>query len=151
MRKLVTAAATALTLALGLASPALADHNSNNNNYPYQGGQQDQYYDNGASDNQYNNGRYRNYDFGRNNGNFDRWDRSWGYDRRFDNQYRFHKPMSLRKLIRSLAYQGYYGVRNLERARWGWGYRAFAFDRSGRPVMLRVNPYTGQIMDVRYI
>jgi hypothetical protein len=59
--------------------------------------------------------------------------------------------MSLRKIVRALAYQGYYGVRNLQRSRWGSDYRAFAFTRQGRPVMLRVNAYNGRVIDVRYI
>jgi hypothetical protein len=47
--------------------------------------------------------------------------------------------------------QGFYGVRGLREARWGKGYRAFAYNFRGRPVMLRINPYNGRVMDVRFI
>jgi hypothetical protein len=157
MRKLVTAAATALTLAFAAATPALADHNDNGG-YPYQGGG----YSNGPSgnydqyDDQYDgyrgprDNRFREFNFDRHNGNFDSWERGWRHDRGYDG-YRHQSPMSYRKLVRALRYQGYYGVRGLQRARWGFGYRAFAFDRRGMPVMLRVNPYNGRVIDVRYV
>jgi hypothetical protein len=158
MRKFVTAAATALTLALGLASPALADHNNN----PYQGGYQDQYstgpygnqnqygnqYDDSYGD-RFNDNRYRNYDFGRHNRNFDNWERGWN-NRGYDN-YRYQRLLTGRQLVRIAQSQGYYGLRGCQRARWGFGYRCFAFNHRGRPVMLRVNPYNGRIIDVRYI
>ena len=127
MRKFVTAAATAVTLAVGLASPALADHN----NYPYQGGYSDQY----------NDGQY---------GNQDRYGSQYNDDR-YGNQYRYQKPMSLKKIARALAYQGFYGVRGLQRTRWGSDYRAYAFDRNRRPVVLRVNAFNGRVSDVRYL
>lgn len=158
MRKFVTAAAAALVLTLGLAGPALADHNQNNN-YPYQGGynqnqnpnahQDDDY--RYPQDGQFDRRHYDRFDFGRHNGNFDRWERGWGGQHGYNHQYRYQKPMKIRKLMRALAYQGFYGVRNLQPSRWGWEYRAFAFTRNGRPVMLRVNPYSGRVTDVRYI
>jgi hypothetical protein len=158
MRKFVTAAATAFALVLGLSAPAFADQS----NYPYQGprpGQNynDQYdgqfggqYDD-RNEQRFNDRRYRDYNFDRHNGNFDRWERGWNHDRRFDQQYRYGKPMSLRKLARALAYQGFYRARGFQQARWGHGWRAYAFDRNGRPVMVRVNPYNGRVIDVRYI
>ncbi len=154
MRKFVTAAAAAMALTLGVASPAFADQN-----YPYQGGQNQGQNNQG----QYGDDDYRypqdrrvepryndNYNFDRQNGNFDRWERGWG-DQYNDNRYRYQKPLSHKKLVRALAYQGYYGVRNLQKSRWGSDYRAFAFNRAGRPVMLRVNAFTGIVRDVRYL
>lgn len=149
MRKFVTAAAAALALTLGVATPAFADQN-----YPYQGNQnQGQYGDDDYRypqdrrvDPRYND----NYNYDRQNGNFDRWERGWGGQYN-DDRYRYQKPLSQKKLVRALAYQGYYGVRNLQKSRWGSDYRAFAFNRSGRPVMLRVNAFTGIVRDVRYI
>ena len=42
--------------------------------------------------------------------------------------------LSQKKLVRALAYQGYYGVRNLQKSRWGADYRAFAApDSNGEP------------------
>ena len=160
MRKFVTAAAAALALTLGFAAPALAGHNDQNNNYPYQGQPQNQapyanddhrYSQNDRFEQRFNDRRYRDYNFDRHNGNFDRWERGWNHDRGFDHQYRHAKPMSLRKLTRALAYQGFYRARGFQKARWGHGLRAYAFDRHGRPVMVRVNPYNGRIIDVRYI
>lgn len=152
MRKLVTTAAAALVLIVGTAGTASADQN-----YPYQGNYNYNQNQNDDGDYRYPQDRranpqyYDNYNFGRYNGNFDTWERRWNYDRRFDQQYRFQKPMSQKKIVRALAYQGYYGVRNLQRSRWGYDYRAFAFNRQGRPVMLRVNPFNGRVSDVRYI
>lgn len=92
----------------------------------------------------------RNFDFKLHFGNFDRWERGWGYGN-WNNQHRFHQPMNTWRLIRRLEAQGFYGVRGLRNARWGFGLRAFAFNYRGQPVMLRVNPYTGRVMDVRYL
>ncbi len=165
MRKLVTTVAAALTLGvMGFAAPALAD------NYPYQGnnGQayQNQPYNNGGGyqgQGQWNQGgnyddrgfqpdrRFdnRRFDFDRQNGNFDRWERGWG--KQGFNEFRNHQPLSYWRLVRRLEAQGYYGVRGLRQAQWGWGYRAFAYNQRGRPVMLRINPYSGRVLDVRYI
>jgi hypothetical protein len=127
MRNFVTAAAAALALTLGVASPAVADHN-----YPYQGGYPNQ--------NQYQYQGQNPY------ADDDRYSQD-----RFDQQYRYQKPMSQRKLIRALAYQGFYGVRGLQRTRSAWSYRAFAFDRSGRAVMVSVNAFNGRVTNVRYV
>ncbi len=154
MRKLVTAAAAAVALTLGLAAPAFADHNEYNN-YPYQGGynqpNQNPYADDDyryPQDGRYDRRYYDRYEFDRQNGNFDRWERGWG-DYGY-NQYRYQRPLNFRQLAPRLAAQGYYGVRKVKRDRWG-AYRAFAFTQRGRPVMLRINPYTGRVIDVRYI
>lgn len=155
MRKFVTAAAAALTFtALGLASPALAD-----DDYGYRGagGYQERGYegrghDNRGYDYRGHDGRGydgRGYDWNRHERGFDTWERGWGRDgwRRDWNG----RELSFRKIIRRVEAQGYYDVRGLREARWGWGYRAFAHDRRGRPVMLRINPYSGRVMDVRYV
>ncbi|NOT41942.1 MAG: hypothetical protein HOP13_15800 [Alphaproteobacteria bacterium] len=92
----------------------------------------------------------RNFDFRLHFGNFDRWERGWGYGN-YHNQYQSHQPLNHWRLVRVLERQGFYGVRGLRQAHRGWGLRAFAFNQRGRPVMLRVNPYTGRVMDVRYI
>ena len=55
------------------------------------------------------------------------------------------------QIVRRLERQGFYGVQGLREARWGWGLRAYAYDRRGRPVMLRVNPYSGRVIDLRYV
>jgi hypothetical protein len=92
----------------------------------------------------------RNFGFDRHFGNFDRWERGWDHGN-WNNQYRFHQPLNHWRLVRVLERQGFYGVRGLRKARFGFGYRAFAFNYRGMPVMLRINPYTGRVMDVRYI
>lgn len=148
MRKLVTIAATALTLsALSLATPAFADHNDaggNGRNNQYQNSQHD-------NDDAYrgDRGRDRSFNFGRHEGNFDRWERGWG-DRGFG-EYRHHRPLSYWQLTRRLERQGYYGVRGLRKSHFGWGYRAFAFTGRGRPVMLHINPYSGRVINVRHV
>ncbi|MFM9864592.1 MAG: hypothetical protein ACKVRO_13390 [Micropepsaceae bacterium] len=96
------------------------------------------------------NDRNRNFNFNLHFGNFDRWERGWGYGN-YQNQYRYHQVLNRWQIERVLERQGYYGVRGLQKARGGFGYRAFAFNQRGRPVMLRVNPFTGRVMDVRYI
>lgn len=89
------------------------------------------------------------FDFGRYDRGFDRWERGWGHGG-YD-QFRFQQPLNYWRLNRRLEAQGFYGVRGLRPARWGFGYRAFAFNYRGQPVMLRINPYTGRVLDVRYI
>jgi hypothetical protein len=89
------------------------------------------------------------FDFGRHNGNFDRWERGWGYNDY--GQFRHGRPLNRWQLVRRLEAQGFYGVRGLKKARFGFGLRAFAFNHRGMPVMLRVNPFTGRVMDARYI
>jgi hypothetical protein len=160
MRKFVTAVAAAFTL--GFAAPAFADHNDNGN-YPYQGqynqnqGQYNQHqgqpgYDNDdyryPQDGRADRRHYDRYDFDRHNGQFDRWQNGWndyGY-----NQYRNHRPLNFRQLAPRLAAQGFYGVRKVAKDRRG-SYRAYAFNQRGRPVMLRINAYTGRVLDVRYL
>jgi hypothetical protein len=123
------------------------------------GGQFDEHFDDddfdggrGFNDHRFDNDSRFNlrFDFGRHNGSFDRWERGWGFGN-WNNQHRFHQPLNYWRLTRILERQGFYGVRGLQKARFGFGYRAFAFTGRGRPVMLRLNPYTGRVMDVRYI
>lgn len=123
-----------------------------------QGGYQDEYFDD--NDRRYDGDRSdrrhdrrfddRRFNFQLHFGNFDRWERGWGYGN-YHNQYRSHQPLSHWQIVRRLERQGYYGVRHLQRARGGFGYRAFAFTHRGQPVMLRVNPFTGRVMAARYV
>ena len=89
------------------------------------------------------------FDFGRFGGNFDRWERGWNHDG-YDS-WNHRRPLNSWQLARALEVQGYYGVRDLRPARWGFGYRAFAFNYRGMPVMIRINPYNGRVIDVRYL
>ena len=100
-------------------------------------------------DDRFDRGHDRRFDFQLHFGNLDRWERGWGRGH-WQNQYRYHQPLSHWQLVRRLERQGFY-VRHLQRSRWGFGYRALAFNYRGHPVMLRVNPYTGRVMNVRYI
>jgi len=163
MRNLVTVAATALTLGfMSLATPAFADQNSygGNGGYNANNQHQNQQYRDDRLDNDQSyqgqgnwNARGRNFDrrfdFDRHEGRFDRWERGWN-NRGFD-QFRHHQPLSHARLVRRLEAQGYYGVRGLRPSRFGLGWRAFAFTGRGRPVMLQVNPYTGRVLNARYV
>jgi hypothetical protein len=158
MRKFATTALTALAIGLMGSATALAD------SAPYKGSGYSQQQKQHDQWNQGKRGDDRRFEHRRDNrrfdnrrinfqlhfGNFDRWERGWGFGT-WQNQYRFHRPLTAWQLQRQLERQGYYGVSHLQRARHGFGYRAFAFNSRGRPVMLRVNPYTGRVMDVRYI
>jgi hypothetical protein len=177
MRKFATTALTALSITLMGSAAALAD--APNKNAPYQGpgynqphtGSQGQW-NQGPRSGGYVDERYderfddrydqrfdrrhdrrfddRRFNFQLHFGNAERWERGWGHGN-WSNQYRFHQPLNHWRLIRQLERQGFYGVRGLQKARWGFGYRAFAFNFRGQPVILRINPYTGRVMDVRYI
>jgi len=153
MRKLVTLAATALTLGtLAFAAPAFADGNGPNRyGYNQAAPYQNQ---NDYNDDRYNGRNDRDHDFDRRDdrrdGNFDRWERGWGPA--FGGQtLGFHQPLNYWQITHRLERQGYYGVRGLRPSRFGFGWRAFAFVGRGQPVMLRINPYTGRVLDVRYI
>lgn len=171
MRKFATTALTALSISLLGSAAALADaphqgaQGSGNHgpgyNQQYNGPQGGQLGDRRHDDNDRfdgnrrhnDNDRYRpnrNFNFQLHFGNFDRWERGWGYGN-YQTQYRFQRVLSVWQIERQLERQGYYGVRNLTKARAGFGYRAFAFNQRGRPVMLRVNPYNGRVMDTRFI
>jgi hypothetical protein len=142
MRKLITATATVFSLGVvALASPAMADQS-----YGPRGGH-------AQHERQYQQDRYdpapRHQDWRHHERGFDQWERGWG---RGNRGYGHHEQaLSQRQIIRRLERQGFYGVRGLREARWGWGLRAFAHDWRGRPVMLRVNPYNGRVMDLRYV
>lgn len=158
MRKLVTVAATALTLGLmTFAAPAFADEYGRGNrdgqrqSDQYQGNQYDNQGDYKSQARKHGPKVDRGYDFGRQEGNFDRWENGW---RPEIGQHRFgyhQQPLNYWQLVRRLERQGYYGVRGLRPAHNGRGWRAFAFVGRGMPVMLRINPYTGRVIDVRYI
>lgn len=144
MRKLVTIAATTLALStLGLAAPAFADHNGNSQGNQYDNDRGNRAEHGRGHDND------RSFDFGRHEGNFDRWERGWGRHGFSDS--RHHGPLSYWRIVRRLEAQGYYGVRGLRQSRHGFGWRAFAFTGRGRPVMLHINPYTGRVLNVRYV
>jgi hypothetical protein len=154
MRNLVTAAAAALALTMSLAAPALADqYNGPRGTGPgYVPPTQGQPYDSGYGGTGrggpgYDGGRGGQYDFGRDEGRFDGWERGW--DRRGESEWRDHRTLNYWQLVRRIEFQGYYGVRGLRPARWGFGWRAFAYTGRGRPVMIRVNPYNGRVLDVR--
>ncbi len=108
----------------------------------------DRRFDNGRN---FNDRRFKpNFNFQLYFGNFDRWERGWGYGS-YQTQYRYQRPLSAYQIERQLERQGYYDVRNLQKSRAGFGYRAFAVNYRGQPVMLRVNPFTGGVMEARYI
>lgn len=168
MRTLVTAAATAIALTMSLAAPALADQYNGprgagpgyvpptqgqpyDNGYGGEGGEGHGDYGRGGDFGRggpgYDGGRGGRYDFGRDEGRFDIWERGW--DRRGEGEWRDHRTLNYWQLVRRIEFQGYYGVRGLRPARWGFGWRAFAYTGRGRPVMIRVNPYNGRVLDVR--
>jgi hypothetical protein len=161
MRKLLTTAAAALMLStMGLAAPALADHDDGRG---YRGGNNDQGYqqqgqppgDRGFRDRDYGDDgrgygrRGERFDFDRHERRFDDWERGWRRDGY--HQHGRHGALPYRILLRRLAQQGYYGVRGLRPSRFGFGWRAFAFTGRGHVVMLRINPYTGRVLDVRFV
>jgi hypothetical protein len=170
MRNLVTAAAAALALTLSAAAPALADHAPNGQGPNGQGpgygqpgygqpgyGDEDRGYGGGdrggpgyGKGDRGGPGYGRDgdrFDFDRHDRGFDKWERGW--DRHGFRDHQRHRQLSHWQIIRRLEWQGYYGVRGLRPARHGFGWRAFAFVGRGYPVMIRVNPYTGRVMDVR--
>ena len=152
MRKIATAIAAAATLGLmAFTAPAFADDNGYRGNNQYNNNQHNDdsgYQDRGDWNNR---GRDvdRRFDSGRHERGFDRWERGWGHDGFGD--YRNHGKLSYWRLIRRIEAQGYYRVRGLRQSRHGWGLRAFAFSYRGQPVMLRINPYTGRVMNVRHL
>ena len=158
MRKFLTAATTALTLSVvGLSAPAFADHITLSPGYT--GGPQygqpydDDDYDRGDDGRgEYGRGGrgHPSYNFDQNDERgFDGWERGWQRGGGFGYEHQGTLPYF--RLIRRLERQGFYNVRGLRQSRWGFGLRAFAFTGRGYPVMLRINPYTGQVMDVRYV
>jgi hypothetical protein len=155
MRNTMIAAATALVLTLGFAAPSFADDNSyGNKNQGGWYGQNQQYDDDfDRGDRRGDNGTWRRdrdgRGFDRHERRFDQWERGWRND--FGSDFRHHRPLSYRQLVHRLERQGYYGVRNLRKSRWSGAWRAFAYTGRGRPVMLRIHPYTGRVLDVRYI
>ncbi|MBL8780659.1 MAG: hypothetical protein JNL06_06910 [Alphaproteobacteria bacterium] len=154
MRNTMIAAATALVLSVGFAAPSFADDNNYGNRNPSGSYAQNQQYDDDdydRGDRRGDNGTWRrdrdDRNFDRHERRFDQWERGWRDD--FGPQYGRHKPLSYRQLVRRLEFQGYYGVRNLRKSHWGGAWRAFAYSGRGRPVMLRINPYTGRVLAAR--
>lgn len=176
MRKYVTAAATALTIGvLSFATPAMADQFQLHPGNPgqYQAGNQ-QYGNPGYGNQGYGNqgyggqqgydrnddgyrrddrggyrGRDRDYDWNGQERNFDRWENGWRRGN-WEND-RHGAALPYWRLVRKLEQQGYRGIRGLRESRYGWGLRAFAYNYRGLPVMLRINPYNGRVIDVRVI
>lgn len=165
MRKLLMAATMLTTIGFAGATTALADgyngHSGSGGGYSgsydgnYNGGEGGEQ---GSNDRRYGNQGYGDRGYGDHGGEqgFDRyddrrdrdWERSW---RRWDN-YRDHdQVLPYWKLERRIERQGYFNVRNLRQSRFGFGWKAFAQDRFRRPVVLRVNPFDGRVLDVRVI
>ena len=152
MRKLATAIAAAATLGLmAFTAPAFADDNGYRGNNQYNNSQHNEDSDYQGRDRTNDRGRNfdRRFDFGRHEGNFDRWERGWGNDG--FGEFRHYRQLSYWRLVRRIEAQGYYGVRGLRKSNFGLGWRAFAFNYRGQPVMLRINPYTGRVLNVRYL
>ena len=152
MRKLVTIAATALTLsALSFATPAFAGNGAPGGSNGY--GQSDHYDgdrgDRGGRGGDHDRGRDHDRGVDRHEGNFDRW--SHGGGEQHHDHPRHQRPLSYWQLTRRLERQGYYGVRGLRPSRHGFGWRAFAYTGRGHAVMLRINPYSGRVLNVRYV
>jgi hypothetical protein len=170
MNKYLAAATTALTLSVAaLANPAFADQYTPGPGHGSNAPRAGQPYNDGNGN--YGRGDQTRGDYGRGNQgerDFERGDRGRGsYDfsqsdeRGFDGwergwkrggfgDYGHQSVLPYRKLIRRLERQGYYDVHGLRPSRWGFGMRAFAFSERGFPVMLRINSYTGQVLDVRW-
>jgi hypothetical protein len=156
MRNTMIAAATAFALAMGFAAPSFADDNGYGSRAPGGAyGQNQQYDDDGyvRGDRPGDNGAWRRdrdgRNFDRHERRFDQWERGWRND--FGPDFRHHRPLSYRQLIRRLERQGYYGVRNLRKSHWSGAWRAFAYTGRGRPVMLRIHPYSGRVLEARPI
>lgn len=143
MRKLLTT--TAMILALGAATPALAD---GGNGHAFNGqpnhGQQNH---NQPSHNQ----PAPQAPVFQHNAKFDRdmsaWERGWSpirIDVRFGNH-----QLTRGQIMNRLRAQGYYRVYELTPARFG-SWRAVAFYR-GHQVVLRVDQFTGRVLAARYI
>lgn len=174
MNKYLAAATTALTLSVAaLSTPAFADQNTPVPSYGGQGpqaGQPNGNADYGRGDRgrgdqsrgDQGRGDQGQSDYGRgdrgrpshqfnqnDDRGFDGWERGWkrgGYG-----DYGHQRVLSYRKLVSRLERQGYYDVRGLRQSQWGFGLRAFAFSERGFPVMLRINPYSGKVLEARPI
>lgn len=165
MRKLLMAATMLTTIGFASVTTALADgyrghdngggyggnsYDTGDHNGNYSGGDGGEQ---GSSDQSYGNQRYGDHGgeqgFDRYDDRRDRdWERSW---RRWDNYRDQDRALPAWKLERRIERQGYFNVRNLHPSRFGYGWKAFAQDRYGRPVVLRINPYSGRVLDVRVI
>ena len=155
MRKFLMTATMLSALGFAGAGTAMADgYNGHGQNYGNESGSSG--YGNNYGSNygsNYGNNYDQNYDQGGEQGYVERdedrnWERSW----RGSDGYRDHnQTLPYWKLERRIERQGYDHVRNLHPSRFGFGWKAFARDRFGRPVMLRVNPYSGRVLDVRVL
>jgi len=151
MRKFLMTATMLTALGLAATGTAMADgYNGHGQSYDNGNGSSDY---GGNYSNNYGNNYGNSYDQGDDQGYAERdedrtWERSW---HRWDG-YRDHdQVLPYWKLERRIERQGYFGVRNLHPSRFGFGWKAFARDRFGRAVMLRVNPHSGRVLDVRVL
>ena len=65
------------------------------------------------------------------------------------NSYALPMALSYPAVRYVLAQQGYFSVRDVHAVRYAYGWRACAQDRWGRPVVLRLDPFTGRVLRVR--
>ena len=156
MRALTAMAAAVLTLGVFAASPTLAAHNSGyGQNGQGNNGQGNRY--NNDND-EYGDWMNRNYEYNENDRNFgrrggrdfDNWERSWRPSRGF-NQHHARNVLPHKRLIRRIERQGFHYVHDIRPGRFGQGWRAMARDFRGRNVILRVDPYSGHVLNVRRV
>jgi hypothetical protein len=154
MRKLLLAA-TMLT-AFGFAgTAALADSYNGHGTGGYGNSHNDDSYnsndDNGGQGGEQGYGQGAG-ERGYNDRDEDRGDRDWQRSWQGRDNYNGHgQVLPYWKLERRIERQGYFDVRNLHQSHWGFGWKAFARDHYGRSVALRVNPYSGRVLDVRVL
>ena len=131
MRNLLTTAA--MILALGAASPALADgygqgfHHAGNVPPPAPAYEQT----------------------ARSDRDMSAWERGWSPIRE-DARFGVRDIMTRAKLTRRLEQQGYFRVRDLTPGRFGNGWRATAVYH-GQLVVVRLDGFTGRVLAARYI
>jgi len=72
---------------------------------------------------------------------------AFGYPyRRYDDRYVDRAPLSRKQVLNGLDRRGYGDFQNFERRR--GAYFVEAEDKKGRRVILKVNPYTGRVVDI---
>jgi hypothetical protein len=148
MRKFLMTATILTVLGFATAGTAMADGHTVGNSYASDNGYS-QGYGNGHNNDYDDNDAYDQGQQGYVERDEDRaWERSW---HRGDGYGYQGQVLPYWKLERRIERQGYFHIRNLHPSRFGFGWKAFARDRFRRPVMLRVNPYSGRVLDVRVL